>query len=687
MAFTNDETETLQSLVRSCLLEINRLKTDLAASEKERFDLESEKVQIAHDETINELNAQLSKKDNDFAIYRNDVQDKIDDLKSELFEKTEELNVKNKIIMDNENLISNQDEKIRKLSDFDANIKSVRTAIEDDISSIKSSLEEVLNGFREGEELTDEEIKEKSDIINQKDSEIKSLSKNIEEYKIQVLNLQNQLDSKDNFIELKDELSITKHKLEEKEIELNNYKEDSIPKTTYDELVKKVNDLNNLIKSKDEIIVSLKESNSKVQNIQNELDHTKELLESKNHELETVNNNMVSSEEYMNLKSEVNSLNTILNSKETELQSLKENSISKNEYNSLQEKYDELKNDYVPKSSYEELGNELQLIRDGTVDKDKYEKILKDFENYKKLAIPHEKYENLQNELYHLKESSVSKEDYTNIEIELSNIKNLSSEKIKNLKDELDNIKSNSVSKEEYDRLKLELDSTKERVLNKDNEIASVKNNTINKDDFNKVQNELNQVKRVLSERNSTIEKLNKNTVNKSEYDKLVKENSLKDQKIDRLEKIKDLFTELEAKNNADSKDVEKLQNKVKDIESGNDEDLIKENEVLKEEIQSKDNDIERLKEIETLYHKLIIPPKNDLTSFQSQVFNLIPDEPSTAEEIHKYIKRVAFDKISLKSIENILKKLIRKGYMESHEDGDKLVYTKIAEDITTDES
>ena len=141
MAFTNDETETLQALVRSCLLEINRLKTDLAASEKERFDLESEKVQIAHDETINELNAQLSKKDNDFAIYRNDVQDKIDDLKSELFEKTEELNVKNKIIMDNENLISNQDEKIRKLSDFDANIKSVRTAIEDDISSIKSSLE------------------------------------------------------------------------------------------------------------------------------------------------------------------------------------------------------------------------------------------------------------------------------------------------------------------------------------------------------------------------------------------------------------------------------------------------------------------------------------------------------------------------------------------------------------------
>ena len=31
-----------------------------------------------------------------------------------------------------------------------------------------------------------------------------------------------------------------------------------------------------------------------------------------------------------------------------------------------------------------------------------------------------------------------------------------------------------------------------------------------------------------------------------------MKENSLKDQKIDRLEKIKDLFTELEAKNNAE---------------------------------------------------------------------------------------------------------------------------------------
>lgn len=685
MAFTNDETETLQALVRSCLLEINRLKTDLAAAEKQRIDLENQKIQLAHDETINSLQVKLNEKDNELLLYKNDVQSKIDKLNSQIFEKTEELNVKNKIILDNENLISNQDEKIRKLSDFDANIKSIRTAIMSDVSSIKSSLEEVLDNFKEGEKLNDENIKEKMDLISEKDNEIKSLSKNIEEYKIQVLNLQNQIDSKDSFIELKDELSIAKHNLEEKEAELASFREDAVPKTEYDQLVDKLNRLSDLIKSKDELILGLKESNNKMESVQNELKHTKELLNSKTHELETVNSNMVTSEDYMNLKSEINSLNTLLNTKNEEYKELKESTVEKNLYDSLQDKYNDLSKNFVPRQSYEELGNELQVIRDGMVDRDQYEKILADFENYKNLAIPRDVYDKLQDEYNVLKDSSVSKEDYTNLEVELSSIKNSTAKQIKDLQMELDNIKNDSISKEEYDRIKSELESTKEKILLKDNEIASIKNDSIEKEDFNKLQDELNKFKSDLSSKNKEIKSLTDSTVNKTEYDKLVKENSLKDQKIDKLEKIKDLFTELEAKHNSDVKDLEELQNKIDIIESSNDDELIKENEVLKEKIESKDKNIEELKEYKDLYNKLIIPPKTDLTSFQSQVFNLIPEEPLTSKEIHEYIKKVAFNKISLKSIENILKKLIRKGYMESHEKDGETVYTKIADNISSD--
>lgn len=52
------------------------------------------------------------------------------------------------------------------------------------------------------------------------------------------------------------------------------------------------------------------------------------------------------------------------------------------------------------------------------------------------------------------------------------------------------------------------------------------------------------------------------------------------------------------------------------------------------------------------------------------------------AKDIHEYIKSVAFDKISLASVQNILKKFVRKGYMESYEEGDEVIYKKIAEDI-----
>ena len=448
MVFESDEKKSLQNLVKSCLLEINSLKMDLASVEMQKVNLENEKIQFQHDEAVSQLQDNLSNKENELLKLKTNFQAEINDLHASINAKNEEINVKNKIILDNEQVISHQDFKIRKLTDFDNNIKSVRTSLQEDITYIRSSLQKLLNNFEIEDTISDEKSNVKSKIIDEKDYEIKELSQNLEESKIKILKLQNQLASKDSFIELKGELANTKQELSQKTEALNSLNQHSVSKDDYNQLLQQVQDLRELIKTKDLTIQDL------------------------------------------------------------------------NEY------------------------------------KTKFDNLEKEFDDFKQ-------------------------------------------------------------------------------------------NTTIYTENYNNPQNE--------------IEGSHSDYVTITEYDKLRKENILKDEKIYRLEKINDLLSELEdnqKKNNPSNVDIE--------------------NQQLKQEIQQKDEDIKKLEEIQDLYNKLIIPPKDDLTSFQSQVFNLIPDEPLNSNEIYNYIQNVAFDKVSFESIENILKKLVRKGYLTSSNVGDEIVYTKV---------
>ena len=448
MVFESDEKKSLQNLVKSCLLEINSLKMDLAFVEKQKVNLENEKIQFHHDEAVSHLQDNLSNKENELLKLKTNFQAEINDLHASINAKNEEINVKNKIILDNEQVISHQDFKIRKLTDFDNNIKSVRTSLQEDITYIRSSLQKLLNNFEIEDNISDDKSIVKSKIIDEKDYEIKELSQNLEESKIKIIKLQNQLASKDSYIELKGELANTKQELSQKTEALNSLNQNSVSKDDYNQLLQQLQDLRELIKTKDLTIQDLNEYKTKFDNLEKEFDDFKQ--------------------------------NTTM-------------------YN--------------------------------------------------------ENYNNPQNEI----EGSLS--DYVTV----------------------------------------------------------------------------------------------------TEYDKLRKENILKDEKIYRLEKINDLLSELEdnqKNNNPSNADLE--------------------NQRLKQEIQQKDEDIKKLEEIQDLYNKLIIPPKDDLTSFQSQVFNLIPDEPLNSNEIYKYIQNVAFDKVSFESIENILKKLVRKGYLTSSNVNDEIVYTKV---------
>lgn len=448
MVFESDEKKSLQNLVKSCLLEINSLKMDLASVEMQKVNLENEKIQFHHDEAVSQLQDNLSNKENELLKLKTNFQAEINDLHASINAKNEEINVKNKIILDNEQVISHQDFKIRKLTDFDNNIKSVRTSLQEDITYIRSSLQKLLNNFEIEDNISDDKSIVKSKIIDEKDYEIKELSQNLEESKIKIIKLQNQLASKDSFIELKGELANTKQELSQKTEALNSLNQNSVSKDDYNQLLQQLQDLRELIKTKDLTIQDLNEYKTKFDNLEKEFDDFKQ--------------------------------NTTM-------------------YN--------------------------------------------------------ENYNNPQNEI----EGSLS--DYVTV----------------------------------------------------------------------------------------------------TEYDKLRKENILKDEKIYRLEKINDLLSELEdnqKNNNPSNADLE--------------------NQRLKQEIQQKDEDIKKLEEIQDLYNKLIIPPKDDLTSFQSQVFNLIPDEPLNSNEIYKYIQNVAFDKVSFESIENILKKLVRKGYLTSSNVNDEIVYTKV---------
>ncbi|ADP77472.1 conserved hypothetical protein [Methanothermus fervidus DSM 2088] len=96
---------------------------------------------------------------------------------------------------------------------------------------------------------------------------------------------------------------------------------------------------------------------------------------------------------------------------------------------------------------------------------------------------------------------------------------------------------------------------------------------------------------------------------------------------------------------------------------------------VLKEELSKKDK---KLKKLEKYIEALTSKPKPGLTSFQSQIYHLLPSKKASAKELHDFVKKVGFKELKFESMLNILKALEREGYARRYETNNGTLWEKI---------
>lgn len=355
------EKDTLQSLIRSCLLELNKLKLDLTELEVER----------ANDNTpqrIRELEKDIVDKEKEVSVIKFKAEDEINLLKKQLDEK--------------DILIKNQEDRIYEL-DY----------VNNSLDEIKEYFAEQLRNYKK-QELSDvnDRLNESFKSIAEKEAQINTLSRTIDEYKIKVLKLENNVESQAQIMELEKELEIKSNELliKESEIskkdneidiikqqtiprdeyislqtqfeseinamdtEINNLKQESIPKKDYDDLQSKF-DLE--IKNLDEQLTSLKDNTVPKEDyitLQNRFENE---ISARNSELQYLKERSVPRDDYLSLQ---NRFETEITARDNELRYLKEQTVSREEYLTLQNELNR-KNDKIKR--LEEINaffNELQ---------------------------------------------------------------------------------------------------------------------------------------------------------------------------------------------------------------------------------------------------------------------------------------------------------------------------------------
>ena len=286
---TSIENETLQNLIRDCLLELNRLKFDLT-------ELEVAKARDTTPQKIQELENHVLNKEKEVSLIKFKAEDEISLLKKELEEK--------------DALIKNQEDRIYEL-DY----------VNNSLDEIKEYFAEQLWDYKKKELAeVNERLNESFKSIAEKEAQINSLSRTIDDYKIQVIKLENNSEFESKISALERELEYKNNELSEK---------------------------NDMISAKDNEVSLLKESTipkDNYINLQKELSSLKESTVSKNN--------------YINLQKE--------------LSSLKESTVSKSEYDNVQKELSFLKESTVPKFDFDNVQKELSFLKESTVPKDNY---------------------------------------------------------------------------------------------------------------------------------------------------------------------------------------------------------------------------------------------------------------------------------------------------------------------------
>lgn len=218
----NVENNTLQSLIKSSLLEVNDLKFNLTSVNYER-DQEDASGRIQELENI------ILEKEKEASLIKFKANEAVDILKEELEEKDRE-------IQRNENKI------------YELNY--VNTSLEE----VKDYFANQLKQYKE-QELSEinERLNEAYKNIAEKDAYINSLSRQIDEYKIEIIKLENDVESQNKILKLEKELEIRDNQLNEFNRQLEMIREQSVPIEEFYNLKEELTKRDNKIKRLEEI--------------------------------------------------------------------------------------------------------------------------------------------------------------------------------------------------------------------------------------------------------------------------------------------------------------------------------------------------------------------------------------------------------------------------------------------------
>lgn len=258
------ENETLQNLICDCLLELNRLKFDLT-------ELEIAKARDTTPQKIQELENHILNKEKEVSLIKFKAEDEISLLKKQLEEK--------------DALIKNQEDRIYEL-DY----------VNNSLDEIKEYFAEQLRDYKKKELAeVNERLNESFKSIAEKDAQINTLSRTIDDYKIQVIKLENNAEFKSRISDLERELEYKNNELSEKnnmitakENEVSLLRESTIPKDNYINLQKELSFLRESTIPKEDYISLQKELSSRddkikrleeINNFFNELQEEQEAYE------------------------------------------------------------------------------------------------------------------------------------------------------------------------------------------------------------------------------------------------------------------------------------------------------------------------------------------------------------------------------------------------------------------------
>ena len=334
----DSEKDTLQSLIRSCLLELNTLKLELTEFEVER---ENDNTP----QRIKELEQGIIEKEKEVSVIKFKVEDELNLLKKEIEEK--------------DALIKNQEDKIYELDYVNKSLDDIKEYFANQLKEYKKK------------ELTDvnDRLNEAYTSVAEKEAQINSLSRTIDEYKIKIIKLENNVESQTQIIELEKEIELKNNELKIKESELsrrndeldnlkkqtipkddylslqtqfeseihamnseiNVLRNDTIPKNEYDQLQSKFNDE---IRNLDSQIIDLKQSTVPKEDYINLQNRFNTEIDARNSEIEYLKLRSVPKDDYVNLQ---NQMQTEINAKDNEIRYIKEQTVSRDDYLRLQE--------------------------------------------------------------------------------------------------------------------------------------------------------------------------------------------------------------------------------------------------------------------------------------------------------------------------------------------------------------